>query len=188
MAVSKRSKFNGNRAEVKALRQLAVAGELARGKSEREIRTALEGQGNVNPNTGRAWSLGIIHRDCEELLAGWKAAAAADIAEVKGRQWAEIQEAKRMAWRLADVNQVRQLIKLEMELIGTEAPKRQEVRAVVSPGGEFEGISDDDLRSELRALARRYTAGGGDVAGLGADEGIEADADSAGEGEGGVDA
>lgn len=143
--MSKRTRFNGNRSEVKALRQLAVAGELARGRSEREIRDALDGQGNVNPRTGAPWSLGIIHRDCEELQAQWRAEAAAAIADVKGRQLAEIREARRMAWRLADVNQVRQLLKLEMELMGTEAPRRQEVMGkdggpvLVEHAGEVHG-------------------------------------------------
>lgn len=180
MAVNKRSKFNGNRAEVKALRQLAVAGELARCLSVREIRKALEGQGNINPNTGNAWSLGIIQRDCDELQTQWQEAAAADIAEAKGRQWAEIQEAKRLAWRLADVNQVRQLIKLEMELLGTEAPKRQIVQATVSTPHEFDNLTDDDLRDELNALTRHDRAVQPGAA-------HQAGASAAGEGAGGTD-
>lgn len=166
--MNKSAKFNGNRAEVKALRQLAVAGELARGKSVREIRTALEGLGNVNPNTGQAWSLGIIQRDCEELQAEWRAAAAADIAEVKGRQWAEIQEAKRMAWRLADVNQVRQLIKLEMELLGTEAQKRVLVQSWQDEVVELlrmGGIAPEDVSAAYPDLAPQFFARAGVVVG-----------------------
>ena len=156
--MSSTGKFNGNRAEVKAHRQLSVARELVRGKSQREIRDALAKAENVNPNTARPWSLGIIQRDCKELETQWKVAGSTDIAEAKGRQWAEIQEARRVAWEQGDINQVRQLIKLEMELLGTEAPKKQEVRATVASSGEFDGMSDDELQRELETLTRSTTA------------------------------
>jgi hypothetical protein len=143
---------------VKAERQLAVARELVRGRSLREIQIVLRDAGHVNPNTKQAWSLGIIQRDGAELSAQWRAAAASDVAEAKGRQWAEIQEAKRVAWEQGDINQVRQLIKLEMELIGTEAPKKQEVRATFTPSNEFDGMSDDELQRELETLSRPATA------------------------------
>lgn len=182
------SRYNGTTREVKAARQLEVSRLRVKGMSIREIQAELATAGEVNPLTDDAWSIGIIQRDCKELEKAWQAAASAEIADYKARQLAEIGEAKRVAWEMKDVNQVRQLIKLEMELLGTEAPKRQEVRATVTATNEYDGMSDDDLRRELEAVGRRYAAVGKDDTGSPEDEGLDAGADSPGESAGNIDA
>ena len=160
--MSKPAKFNGNRAEVKAHRQLAVARHLTKGRSQREIRRLLEGEGNVNPEKGAAWSLGIIARDCKDLEQQWKESAAADIAEAKGRQLAETREARRVAWELKDINQVRLLIKLEMELLGTEAAKSVEV------GGKGGGPITHEHKGQTHGSVDHLAAVVATLAGVGA--------------------
>lgn len=179
---------NGTSREVKAARQLEVSRLRVKGLSIREIQGAMATDGQVNPLTADAWSIGIIQRDCKELEKAWKAAASAEIADYKARQLAEIGEAKRVAWETKDVNQVRQLIKLEMELLGTEAPKRQEVRATVTATNEYDGMTDDDLRRELEAVGRRYAAVGADDKRGPEDERLDAGADSPSESAGDIDA
>lgn len=166
------AKFNGNRAVVKAHRQLAVEREVVRGRSLREIQAELEGAGHVNPNRGEPWSLGIIQRDVKELETRWATMAAVDLADAKGRQLTELREARRVAWEQKDINQVRQLLKLEMELLGTEAPKRQEVRATVATS-EYDGWSYAELRAEFDALARRPTVAPPEASDVATGEGDE---------------
>lgn len=176
---------NGTKSEVKAARQLEVARLRVKGLSFREIVENLAGRKLVNPLTGEPWSLSILIRDGRELDAAWRKAAAGDIAAAKGRQLAEIQEARREAWGFMDLNQVRQLIKLEMELLGTEAPRRTEV---AGPDGgpvvvrdETAEMSDDILRHRLGEFGRvaALLAAGGGGESPAADDGAAGD-DSAG--------
>lgn len=159
--------FNGSTREVKAYRQLEVSRLRVKGLSIREIQSVMATDGQVNPQTTAPWSVGIIQRDCRELEKAWKSAAAADIAAAKGRQLAEIQEAKRTAWRLVDVNQVRQLIKLEMELLGTEAAKMVEVGGkgggplLVDHTHKLAEATDDDIKRTLAALGQSALAASG---------------------------
>ena len=53
--------------------------------------------------------------------------AQADIAKHKARQLAELREHRRKAWSDANIGEVRQGIGLEMRLVGSEAPQRQEI-------------------------------------------------------------
>ena len=119
--------LNTSQRAIREQRREAVAALRLRRRTQREIVDALRQQGLVNPDSGEPWSLGTVNGDVQWLERSWRAAAAADIERLKGAQLAEIWEARRLAWELGDVNQVRQLIKLEMELLGTESPKRTEV-------------------------------------------------------------
>lgn len=161
------TRFNGNRREVRAYRQLEVSRLRVKGLSLREIQDSMAAAGQTNPLTGEPWSLGVIQRDCRDLEVAWLSEAAADIAAAKGLQLAEIREARRVAWGLVDVNQVRQLIKLEMELLGTEAARMFEVGG--RAGGPIEhaytGVTDEHLITILAALGQGALAAVGREAG-----------------------
>lgn len=108
-------------------RRLDVAQLRLRGLTQREIEEQLKTARKVNPKTGKPWSLGTINGDLAALSEQWQKEATAEIAELKAQQLAEIRAARRQAWVDKDIAQIRQLIKLEMDLLGTEAPKRNEL-------------------------------------------------------------
>lgn len=98
------------------------------GITQREICDDLEERGFVNPDTGKPYSLGTVNSDVQTLEDGWRRSAQRDIAEFKWRQIAELDEVKRAAWSDKDVNAVMRAIKLQMDITGTEAPKRSELQ------------------------------------------------------------
>lgn len=109
-------------------RRQAVAQMRLRGATQREIEEQLNKTGFINPDTGNPWSLGIINKDLQELEKEWRESAKADMADLKGQQLAEIRAGRRKAWSDGDLNNVRQFMKLEIDLLGTDAPKKfQEV-------------------------------------------------------------
>lgn len=157
--------LNSSRTLIVAERRAEVARLRLRGRTVREIVGELGQRNLVNPADGTPWSLGTVAADIKALERQWQEEAAQDIAAHKARQLARLEEHYREAWQAADLREVRENVKLAMALLGTEAPKRQDVRATFAATGEFDGMSDDDLRQELETLGRPTVAPGGDGAG-----------------------
>jgi hypothetical protein len=123
-------------------RRLDVAQLRLRGLTQREIEEQLRAAKKVNPKSGKPWSLGTINGDLAALSEQWQKEATAEIAELKAQQLAEIRAARRQAWVDKDIAQIRQLIKLEMDLLGTESPKRQELSGPDGKNLTIEFIND----------------------------------------------
>ena len=113
-------------------RRLWVERLFLRGLTMREIQYKLPEQGIVNPETSNGYALGTISRDVTAIKERWKQEASADIAEVKAAQLAELKEARRRAWAIGDISEIRHSLSLEADLTGTKAPKLVDVKS----GGE----------------------------------------------------
>ena len=142
-------------------RRRHVANLRLRGATQREIVDTLERNGVRNPATGKPYSLGIINSDLKALESEWKEEAAADIAEHKSKEYAEIQELKRAAWKAGNLAEVRQCLALEIKLLGTEAAARSEMTI------DDTGLSDDERANRIVAIfdaarARRDRSHSGD--------------------------
>lgn len=164
--------LNSSRTLIVAERRAEVARLRLRGRTVREIVGGLAQRGLVNPADGEPWSLGTVAADIKALERQWREEAVEELATHKARQLARLEEHYREAWQAADLREVRENVKLAMALLGTEAPKKQEVRATVASSGEFDGMSDDELQRELETLTRstaalfgRHRAGAADSAG-----------------------
>jgi len=179
--------LNGSVSAVIAERRAAVARLRVRGLTQREIVDALAKEGVINRANSKPWALGTINGDVKALEEQWRDEAADEIALHKGRQFARLEMHYREAVARGDLREVRENIKTMMALLGTEAPKRQEVRATVTTTNEYDGMTDDDLRRELEAVGRRYAAIGADDSGSPEDEGLDEGADSPGESTGDID-
>ena len=107
-------------------RRELVARARLRGATIREIVEGLAQAGHVNPETGEAWSRGTIHSDLKALQSEWRRESKKAVDHHKARQLAELYEVKRQAWRDNDMQSVLRAIGQEMDLLGTEAPKRQD--------------------------------------------------------------
>ena len=108
-------------------RRLRVSQLLLRGATQREIETALFDNGMMNPKTGKPFSLGTVNSDIQHLHKQWREEAAADTAEHKALQMAENKELRRKAWKDAELPIVLRSLQFEAALVGSEAPKRNEL-------------------------------------------------------------
>lgn len=108
-------------------RRRRVGALRLRGATVREIQDALEKRGLVNPKTDKPYSLGIISNDIRYLEKEWRKTAVSDITELKSIQLAEIQEARRLAWQKGSLADIHRFLKMEIELLGTEAPKQAKI-------------------------------------------------------------
>lgn len=108
-------------------RRLMVARLRLRGITQREIQRALEQQNTINPADGKPWSLGTINGDIKALEAEWRERAAEEIDTFKAQQLAEIAEVKRQGWANKDLALVLRALSMEVDILGTKAPTRNEV-------------------------------------------------------------
>lgn len=113
------SKHDKNNKHVIAKRRERVAQLRLRGATVQEIVATLTANGWLNPTTNAPWSVGTIIRDLSVMKKRWLASAARHTDEHKAAQLAEIREARREAWKKIALPEIRQLIKLEIELLGT---------------------------------------------------------------------
>lgn len=73
-----------------------------------------------------------VANDLQAIKAAWRESTAANWEEHRSRQMAEIGEGKRQAWADGDLQAHARYLKLEMDLLGTQAPPR----AAVDEAGE----------------------------------------------------
>lgn len=129
------------RQRIKVLRQEYVSSLLLRGMSQRKITEVLatptitvSGKEKpnpfycVNPATGMPFNLSQINRDIKELEQRWRERSAAHVDEHRARQLAELEEVKHRAWEYGDLESVIRALTLEMKLMGTAKPEKQEHR------------------------------------------------------------
>lgn len=139
------------RAQLIAARRREVARLRLIGMTQREITAELERQGVRNPDNDEPYKVMCINRDCQTLDREWREQAAGDTEALRGRQLAEIREARRASWEAKDLNAVYRGMELEIKLLGTAAPERSEVSG---PGGgpiQHE-YSDGELVARLNKL------------------------------------
>jgi hypothetical protein len=113
--------------ELIAYRRELVARSRLRGASLREIVAALAAIPFVNPVTNEPFSLHAIHDDIKALETQWQENARQAIEEHKASQLAELREVRRQAWHNNDMGSILAAMRLEMILMGSEAPKVTQV-------------------------------------------------------------
>jgi hypothetical protein len=104
-------------------RREVVARLRLRGLSTREISAKLMESDICHPN-GSAWSYVTIASDIKALAAEWRRQAEAVTGEHIGRQFAQIQEAMRAAWKEGDLSALIRLMDREAKLLGLDAPEK----------------------------------------------------------------
>lgn len=129
-------------------RREVVAALRLRGATTRQIEAQLPAQGIVNNKTGKPYTIGIIHKDIKELEKKWQKNALRDMSELKSNQLAEIRAARSKAWGNGDLGMVSKFLKQEIDLLGTESPKRQELTGA---DGNDIGVSITDWKEKYRA-------------------------------------
>ena len=135
-------------------RRETVAKLRVRGATMREICSTLKESGQVNPDTGREWSVGTIHGDITALSERWRENAKSDIHELKGRTRAQLEEIIRDGFGAEDRTAVLGAIKQMRDLYGMDEPRRTQLGGI--PDGDpitvrsdpLAGINLDDLSTE----------------------------------------
>jgi hypothetical protein len=101
----------------------------------------------LNPKTSEPYSRASVYRDMLALKRQWRTEAMADIAELRGRQLAEIAELKKEAWAKKDLSEVRMLLDREARLLGLDAPVRVDVtmlaRTLAEEAAKLAGLSPE---------------------------------------------
>ena len=109
-------------------RRKIVASMLLRAPkiTQREIRDRLADEGFYNPDTKKPYALGTINADVKYLQEQWREEAQENIALWKGLQVEQINEVIREAWKSKDLNNVLKAIKMQSDIIGTNAALKLE--------------------------------------------------------------
>lgn len=149
--------LNGSPADTIIRRRENIARLRLRGLSQREIVVMLA----KLPEDPMTISVATVNRDLKILRAEWRANAAEAIEERKGRQLAEIDEAKRRAWADGDLQALARFLKLESDIFGTAAPlKLTEVPWRIE--AKQYGIVPDTLVNDLFSKVPQVTSDAGD--------------------------
>ena len=141
-----------DRRNLQAARRERVASLRLRGLTEREIVAALEQQGFHNPETGKGYDLATICRDLQALKKQWMDNAAADIAQHKAQQIAELRELTRRNWAKDDLPEVRQCLALAARILGTPAPEKHQIGVTLDD--VLAGLPDEFSGAVRAALAQ----------------------------------
>ena len=114
--------------------------------TQREICDQLAEQNFTNPDTGTPYSLGTINSDVKALQEQWREEVQDDIALWKGLQVEQINEVIREAWKKKDLNNILKAIKMQSDIIGTNAPVKSELSMQIK---QYETISPDDWDEQV---------------------------------------
>jgi len=117
---------NGNQASIDNRRR-AVAGMRLRHLTQREIVVQLAKNDILNSDTGEPYSLGTINADLKAIQKQWQAEALQDTDTLIAMTRAELEEVRRKAWANNELAIVLKSLKQEAELLGLDAPRRQEI-------------------------------------------------------------
>lgn len=151
---------NGRQRAHIAHRRRRVAALRLRGLTGLEIVAALAHERDpiVNPKTGAPYDFSTVYRDLQYLEAQWSREALGDIAEHKGINLAETREARRQSWRDADLSGVYKFLKREADLLGLDAPTRQEHGGKITH--EHQVALSPDAIALLEEIANRKALSG----------------------------
>lgn len=120
---NKKPNWNTSKALIIEDRRREVAALRRRRLTMRQIQKALQEAGRVNPHTGTPWSLGVIKKDVDAIIAEAKAAAVRDITEHRAEILADYHELLRLAWAERRYEDARKVLKDMREMLGTDAPQ-----------------------------------------------------------------
>jgi hypothetical protein len=135
------------RPDIEARRRM-VASLMLRGHHLDAITDGIAGH-FINPRTQKPYSRDCVVDDMHVLKARWREGAAADIAELRGRQLAEIEALKQAAWSADDLSEVRMLLDREARLLGLDAPTRIDVvglaRSIAEAAARMAGMTPEEI-------------------------------------------
>jgi len=127
-------------------RRRDVARLTVQGFTPREITDQLA-ELYKHPRTRKPYTCAAIYRDIVFLREEWRRSAAADIADLRASQLAEIAELKRQSWADRDLSEVRMLLDREAKLLGLDAPVRVDItmlaRTLAEEAAKLAGFSDE---------------------------------------------
>lgn len=104
-------------------RRRQVAALRLRRLTVRQIVDALARAGQVNPRTGKPWSVGVVQNDITYMQDAARAAALRDVSEHKADMLAQYDELLRLAWAEKRYEHVRKILADLRRLLGTDAPQ-----------------------------------------------------------------
>jgi hypothetical protein len=133
-------------------RREAVARLRLQGKTLHKIAEALELEGILNPNSGKPWSVAVIHEDLQHLKAEWLESASTSIEAHKSKLLAEMELIKELAWEGVKIPPaLLNVMKQQRELLGLDAPVKV---APVTPDGKssYQPLSDEDKANRIAEL------------------------------------
>ena len=144
--------LNSSRQAIIEQRRTIVARLRLRGLTQREIVSELGKQ-------GQPVSLGTVHSDLKAISQDWRAAAQADLAQLRGRQFAELREVRRAAWLGGQLDTVLKSLQQEAKLTGSDSPTKVDVSWRDSLPSGYDG--DEVLRqfTELMQKAKEAING-----------------------------
>lgn len=142
--------LNTSSKDIIAHRRMLVARARIRGITQREIILALQQQGVVNPNNGKAWTPGTICMDIKAIEKAWREEMLKDTSEHKARILAELVEIKRKGWSQDDVEIVLKALTQERAVIGVDAPK--EIALEWKYEAQQYGIDSESIIESLTAM------------------------------------
>lgn len=134
-----------NRPEIDARRRM-VAEFMLKGFALDAITDALAPHFR-HPKSGKPYTRNAIYRDFVALRKQWREDAAADIAELRGRQLAELLLVRKQAWLEKDLDKVLRSLAQESKLLGTNKPLEMDitmlVRTLAEEAAKLAGFSDE---------------------------------------------
>lgn len=132
-------------------RRYLVAHLRVRHLSQRDIVKALAQQGDINPISGKPWSLGQINADVKAIEKMWREEMLKDMTIHKAAVHAEITEVKRQAWADQSMDLVLRSLQQERALLGLDAPRKL---APTDPTGtkEYAELSDEERAIRIAAI------------------------------------
>ena len=137
----------------RAIADLSASGALKR-HSLREIATALEQRGIVNPRTSKAWSHNTVRDDIEWLEAQWRTAAVREVSEHKAEILARYEHLYRLAISDDNPAEARHVLKGMRELLGTDAPQVIMFEQVEAKMIQALNTLDEEFADEPVVMAR----------------------------------
>ena len=136
-------------------RRRMVASMLLQGFALDLITEGLAGQ-FANRRTGKPYTRNSVYRDIVALRAQWREAAADDIADLRGRQFAELALTRKKAWESGDLDIVLRALAQEAKLLGINKPEQLEIqirdRAISM--AERTGLNSEELLTVARNIAK----------------------------------
>jgi hypothetical protein len=145
--------------EVRQKRRELVSSFAVKGLSQREI-TEEVGKKIVNPETGKPFSLSVIHHDIQALKREWRERAFTEFSEHVAVTLAKLDQLERESWDGKEYEMVLKVIDRKIKLLGLNAPDivlnidwRMQVKALL----QRKLITIEDVKNELgETIAKEF--------------------------------
>jgi len=141
---------NSNKELIRENRRVLISSLVLRKPniSQRRIMAKLAAMGSINPDTGKAWSLGIINADMKAAKASYRERRDKDTEEWIDGELAKLDELEGVAWGRGDYDLVLKIMAMRAKILGLFSPERRDLTSGGKPVKTYIGISPDDWDDE----------------------------------------